>query len=158
MWSRNCYSSGAHEFAPGFGRSFVVCVMRCRSLFVLFPLVIVLSVLRLTASGYPFGILKHFLTIYYEKKVKWVMIIIFNQYQQSPLITNNWTQKNTTTYCVGNTGPGLGHSKMWHGKPVIPLWYLNLQRQYRYKTNKQKTLDSLPLKKTIHYHKQWTTS
>ena len=37
-------------------RSSVFCVMFCRSLFVIFPLVIVLSaLLRFTASDYPFG-------------------------------------------------------------------------------------------------------
>ena len=42
-------------------RSLVFCVMLCRSLFVLFPLVIVLPVvLRFTAYDYPFGILKPF--------------------------------------------------------------------------------------------------
>ena len=41
-------------------RSFVYCVVFCRSLFVLclFCLVIVLSVLRFTDSDYPFGIFK----------------------------------------------------------------------------------------------------
>ena len=43
-------------------RSLVLCVMFCRSLFVLFFLVIVLSVLlRFTYSDYPFGIFKLFL-------------------------------------------------------------------------------------------------
>jgi hypothetical protein len=37
-------------------RIYVFCVMFCRSLFVLFPVVIVLSVLRFTASYYQFGI------------------------------------------------------------------------------------------------------
>ena len=35
---------------------------------------------------------------------------------------------------IWNTVPGVGKTKMWRGKPVIPLWYLNLQSQYRYKT------------------------
>jgi hypothetical protein len=38
-------------------QSLVYCVVFCRSLFVSFLLVIVLSVLRLKASDYPFGIL-----------------------------------------------------------------------------------------------------
>ena len=43
-------------------RSLVFCVMFCRSLFVLFPLAIVLPVLlRFTASDYPFGIFKLFI-------------------------------------------------------------------------------------------------
>ena len=45
-------------------KSFVFCVVFCRSLFVLFvffPLVIVLSVLRFTASNYPFGIFNLYL-------------------------------------------------------------------------------------------------
>ena len=40
--------------------SLVFCVMFCRSLFVLFILVIVLSILRFTDSGYPFSISKVF--------------------------------------------------------------------------------------------------
>jgi len=43
-------------------RSLVFCVMFYISLFVLFA--IVLSVLRLTASDYPFGFFKHFLCGY----------------------------------------------------------------------------------------------
>jgi hypothetical protein len=39
-------------------RSLVFCVMFCRSLFVLFVLAIVLCVLRVTTSNYPFGIFK----------------------------------------------------------------------------------------------------
>ena len=35
---------------------FFSCVVFCKSLLVLFPLAIVLSVLRLTASDYPFGL------------------------------------------------------------------------------------------------------
>ena len=44
-------------------QSLVLCVVFCRSLFVLcfFPLAIVLSVLRCTASDYPFGIFNLFL-------------------------------------------------------------------------------------------------
>jgi hypothetical protein len=42
-------------------RSLVFCVMFCRSLFVLFLLAIVLSVLRFTDSDYPFGVFKLFL-------------------------------------------------------------------------------------------------
>jgi hypothetical protein len=53
---------GAHEFIPVFSevpvaRSLVFCIMFCRSLFVLFLLVIAFSVLRFTASDYLFGIL-----------------------------------------------------------------------------------------------------
>ena len=54
--------SGAHEFTPGFNggrvpQSLVFCVVLCRSLFVLFPFVIVLSILiPFMASNYLFGI------------------------------------------------------------------------------------------------------
>ena len=41
-------------------RSLVFCVVFCRSLFVLFLLAIVLSVLRFTDFDYPFGIFKLF--------------------------------------------------------------------------------------------------
>jgi hypothetical protein len=41
-------------------RSLAICVMLCRSLFVLFLLVFVLSVLRVTDSDKPFGIFKLF--------------------------------------------------------------------------------------------------
>ena len=60
------YHSRVHEFNPRFSVDFVLfdhldfCVMFCRSLFVLFPLAILLSVLRFTASDYLFGILKLF--------------------------------------------------------------------------------------------------
>jgi hypothetical protein len=43
------------------GQSFVFCVIFCRSLFVLFRLAILLSILRFTASDYPSGIFKTFL-------------------------------------------------------------------------------------------------
>jgi hypothetical protein len=43
----------------------------------------------------------------------------FHQYQQdkqSPLIITHLTQKEITTYDVGNLCPGLGQSqKMWQG-------------------------------------------
>jgi len=44
-------------------QSLVVYVVFCRSLFVLFLLVIVLSVLRFTASGYHIGIFKFVLNV-----------------------------------------------------------------------------------------------
>ena len=55
------YSSGALECTMVFSgvlvpRSFVFCVVFCTSLFVLFLLTIMLFVLWLTASDYPFGI------------------------------------------------------------------------------------------------------
>ena len=59
------YHSRTPEFTPVFRRvhvtrdTLVLCVVLCRSLFVLFLLIIVLSVLlRITASDYPFGIFK----------------------------------------------------------------------------------------------------
>ena len=54
-------------------RSLVFCVMFCRSLFVLFLLAIVLSVIRFTASDYRFGIFKLFLleieTLFKKKRL-----------------------------------------------------------------------------------------
>jgi hypothetical protein len=55
----------APEFIPVFSevrvtRSLVICVMLCRSLFVLFHLAILLSVLRVSDSDKPFGIFKLF--------------------------------------------------------------------------------------------------
>ena len=55
----------AHEFTPGFQWSschsiFRFMCMFCKSLFVLFPLAIVMSALRFTDSDYPFGIFKLF--------------------------------------------------------------------------------------------------
>jgi len=46
--------------------------------------------------------------------------------------------KNTTTYEVGNQGPGFGEALKYGGvKPVNDIppfpYYLDLQRQYRYK-------------------------
>ena len=46
-------------------RFLVLCVMLCRSLFVLFLLAIVLSVLRFTDSDYPFGIFTPFFSFLY---------------------------------------------------------------------------------------------
>ena len=63
--SENVYSSRATEFTFSFrsvriGPFLVLCVVFCRSLFVLFLLVILFSVyLRFTASDYPFNILLH---------------------------------------------------------------------------------------------------
>ena len=59
------YPSGAPDFIPGFqdvrfAQSLVFCVVFCRSLlcpFVVFIVAIVFSVLRITPSDYPFGIL-----------------------------------------------------------------------------------------------------
>ena len=56
------YRSGAPEFTPGFYSIFSLMCMFCRSLFVLFLLAILLSVLfQFTDSDYPFGIFKLFL-------------------------------------------------------------------------------------------------
>ena len=54
-----------HMAQPGFSgarvsRSVVLCVVFCRSLFVLFLLAIVLSVLKFMYFDYPFGISKLF--------------------------------------------------------------------------------------------------
>jgi hypothetical protein len=61
------YSSGVHaRFLVGFVWLIMVfCVMFCSSLLVLFLLAIALSVLRITASDYPFGIFKLFLSLSY---------------------------------------------------------------------------------------------
>jgi hypothetical protein len=63
--ARSAYPSAAPEFIPSFSvvrvvRSLMFGAVFCRSLFVLVPLAIVLSVLLFTAFD-PFGILKHFL-------------------------------------------------------------------------------------------------
>ena len=66
-WSRNCLPFRTPEFTPVFSvvrvaQSLVFCVVYWRSLFVLFILAILLSVLfRFTASDYPFGVIKLFL-------------------------------------------------------------------------------------------------
>ena len=63
--------SGAPVFTLGFywgsccSQSLVFCVVFCRSLFVLFLLAIVLSVLRFTASDCCFGIFKPFMNTHY---------------------------------------------------------------------------------------------
>ena len=74
------YRSGVHEFTlvlSGFGvpSSFVFCVMLCRSLIVLLPLAIVLSVLRFMASDYLFGIFKLFL---YPYSILWSIACFFS--------------------------------------------------------------------------------
>ena len=67
-------------------RSSVLCILVCRSLFVLLAIVlsvllllaIVLSVLlRFTDSDYPFGIFKLFLSIFYSSKpeMDWAQVI-----------------------------------------------------------------------------------
>ena len=68
--------SGAHEFAPGgvYGAQYLIfCVVFCRSLFVLFLLLIVFSVLRFTDSDYSFGIFKLFLHLF--ALIKWIYLI-----------------------------------------------------------------------------------
>jgi hypothetical protein len=78
--------SAKPEFTSGFSmvrvtRSFVFCVMFCRSLFVLwsiFLLAIVLSVLRFTASDFPFVIFKPFL----HKSLELVVIVKFRRVYQ----------------------------------------------------------------------------
>jgi hypothetical protein len=54
---------GSSPVFSGFrvAQSVVFCVVFCRSLHFSY-LVVILSVFRFTASGYPFGIFKHFLT------------------------------------------------------------------------------------------------
>ena len=70
----NAYSSIAHEFIHGFSgmrvtRSLVFSVVFCRSLFILFLMDIVLSILlRFTDSDYPFNSFKLFLYNYSLKK------------------------------------------------------------------------------------------
>ena len=65
-WAGTAFPSGAPEFNPCFSGvratwSLVLCVIFCRSLFVLFRLAIVLSaLLRFTDVDYPFGIYKLF--------------------------------------------------------------------------------------------------
>ena len=60
--ARTAYLSGVPEVTPVIvARSLVFCVVFCRSLFVLFLLAIMFSVLRLTNSDYPFGIFKLFI-------------------------------------------------------------------------------------------------
>ena len=57
----------------------------------------------------------------------------------SNLNCTRWTQENTTTYDFGNPGPGLGQAqecggvKLVNEIPILPSWYLDLQRQYIYK-------------------------
>jgi len=80
MWNRNCNPSGAPGFTPvvngvRIARSLVFCVVLyiCTLLFVFSffsLLVIVLSVLRFTASDYPFGIFKLFYFTIVAKKGK----------------------------------------------------------------------------------------
>ena len=53
----------SHPLLSGVARSFVSCVVFCRSLFVLFLLVIVVSFLRFTTSDFSIGIFKLFLSV-----------------------------------------------------------------------------------------------
>ena len=75
------YPSEALEFTPVFSevratRSLVLCVMLCRSLFVLFLFAIVLSVLLLfMGSDYPFGIFSLFL-VHREKHQQLVAVYL----------------------------------------------------------------------------------
>ena len=65
------YPSGAPAFTPIFNRvarSSAFCVVFCRSLFVNYSLAIVLSVLRFTASVYPYGIFILFLTVIFKAR------------------------------------------------------------------------------------------
>ena len=63
---------------PGFSgvrndRALVFHVVFCTSLFIFLLLVIVFSVLRFTASDYPFGIFKHFFIIIIEFRLTFVI-------------------------------------------------------------------------------------
>ena len=75
------YPSGAIEFTPGFlwgscYSIFCFMCMVCRSLFVLFLLAVVLSVLlQFTDSDYPFGIVKLFL---YSYNLNLIRIYLWN--------------------------------------------------------------------------------
>jgi hypothetical protein len=59
-------------------QSFVFCVMFCRSLFVLFLLAIMLSVLWFTVFNYPFGVFKRFLGYNCKQSQSIWLINIFN--------------------------------------------------------------------------------
>jgi len=66
------YTSGSTPVFSGVhvARSLLFCVMFCRSLFVLFRLVIMLSVLlQITASDYPCGIVKLFWDKFFLKQI-----------------------------------------------------------------------------------------
>jgi|JYMV01.1.fsa_nt_gi hypothetical protein len=74
------YTSGTHSVVSGVrvARSSVCCVLFCRSLFVLFVLAIVLSVLlHFTASDNPFGIFKLVLDIF-ANSISRTRLDIFN--------------------------------------------------------------------------------
>jgi len=77
------YASAAPEFISGFLMGFMlpnlVCVLFCRSLFVLFPVAIVLYVfLRVTDSDYSCGIyLQTFLLIYKQSKSNMHALLYF---------------------------------------------------------------------------------
>ena len=73
----------------------VVCVVLCRSLFVPFPLTIVLSVLlRFTDSNYSSGIIKFFLS----KIACWTLLIVFFFYFLFFILLFLWSGKQFLTY------------------------------------------------------------
>jgi hypothetical protein len=65
--------------------------------------------------------------------------------------------KRNTACVVGTPGPGLGQAQRCGGvkrDPNFSLFIIGYSIQYRYKQIITTTFtDSLPLKKTTHYHK-----
>ena len=90
--------------------SLVLCTLFCRSLFVLFLLVIVLSVPpRFTDSDFPFGVFKLFLHIW-DKMTKWPFYVI----------------KDSRLFWFQAYGPSLTPT------PLIALQLMMLTRGWRY--------------------------
>ena len=74
MTGVTAYLSGTLEFSQGFQVEWR-CYMFCISLFVLFLVVIVLSIIRFVVSDYPFGIFKLFLKGHYLPNRKFLLTI-----------------------------------------------------------------------------------
>jgi hypothetical protein len=108
----NCYPSFKQEaprvyYMVFIDQSLVFCVVFCIlnlvCLYVIFPLVIVLSVLlKFRTSAYPFGIFKLFLTnkiriilnVESERNMEYLFFLFFSQYDFK---TNRWTYLHSFT-------------------------------------------------------------
>jgi hypothetical protein len=53
------------------------------------------------------------------------------QNKQLPVTLAHWTLKNTTTYDVGNSGPGIGHAQICGGVKYTEYYPLILSVRYR---------------------------
>ena len=112
-------------------RSLVFCVVFCRSLFVLFFWVIMLSVLRrFTYSDYLFGIFKHFYSFWYS-------LTFIKTY---PIVL--WISQQTLKFTINPYLPIVGIQLKTGRFLVVSLsWHHNTDRMQYFRNNLHMLLD-----------------